>query len=90
MDKLGTKLPGNSVGESPLKNPDTELYWDSTYAIVVALMEQHPKQQIDKLGHDDLAELIEALPGFNDDPTIVTDRILEDILIVWYEEASTL
>lgn len=73
-----------------MKNPDTELYWDSTYAIVLALIEHHPNQKIDELGHDDLAKLVEALPGFNDDPTIVTNRILEEILIVWYEEASTL
>ena len=73
-----------------MNNPITELYWDATYAIVLALMEAHPNQNIDELGHDDLVKLIEALPGFKDDPTIVTDRILEDILIVWYEEASTL
>ena len=73
-----------------MDNPASELYWDSTYAIVLALMEQHPNQNLEELGHDDLAQLVQALPGFNDDPTIVTDRILEDILIVWYEEASTL
>ena len=70
--------------------PTSELYWDSTYAIVLALMEQHPSQNLEELGYDDLAQLVQALPGFNDDPTIVTNRILDDILIVWYEEASTL
>ena len=73
-----------------MNNPVSELYWDSTYAIALALIEQHPTQNIEELGYEELAQFIEALPGFKDDPTIVTDRILEDILIVWYEEASTL
>ncbi len=73
-----------------MSNPAADLYWDSTYAIALALMEQNPQQEIEKLGYQELTELVEALPGFKDDPTIVTDRILEDILIVWYEEASNL
>ena len=73
-----------------MNDPVPDLYWDATYAIAMALIEKHPEQEIDKIGLEELAALVEALPGFNDDPAIVTDRILEDILIVWYEEASTL
>ncbi len=73
-----------------MNDPVPDLYWDATYAIAMALIEQHPEQGIDKIGLEELAALVEALPGFKDDPAIVTDRILEDILIVWYEEASTL
>ena len=73
-----------------MNDPVPDLYWDATYAIAMALIDQHPQQAIENIGLEELAELVEALPGFNDDPTIVTDRILEDILIVWYEEASNL
>ena len=89
-EHFGRKSPENSVGEMPLNDPVPDLYWDATYAIALALIKQHPEQEIDKIGLEELAALVEALPGFNDDPAIVTDRILEDILIVWYEEASTL
>lgn len=65
-----------------------ELYWDSTYAIVLALMEQHPALQPETVGLLQLAQLIQSLPGFMDDPAIVNDRILQDILIVWYEETK--
>ena len=67
-----------------------ELYWESTYAISVALMEDHPERNPEDVGLQELAELVAALPGFNDDPAMVTERILLDILNVWYEEASNL
>jgi FeS assembly protein IscX len=67
-----------------------ELYWESTYAICVALMEDYPDRNPEDVGLQELATLVETLPGFNDDPTIVTERILLDILNVWYEEASNL
>ncbi len=67
-----------------------ELYWDSTYAIVVGLMETHPQRSPDDVGLDELAGLVEALPGFVDAHELVTERILLDILSVWYEEATNL
>jgi len=71
-----------------LTDPEPELYWDSTYAIVVALMEHHPAQRPLDTGLEELAALVEALPGFQDDPALVTERLLIDILTVWYEEAT--
>ena len=63
-----------------------ELYWDSTYAIVVALMEQYPHLQPEMVGLDELTEMVENLPGFVDDPALATERMLLDIQITWYEE----
>jgi FeS assembly protein IscX len=37
-----------------------------------------------------MAQLIEKLPEFSDDPALVTERILLDIQIVWYEEVTNL
>ncbi len=65
-----------------------ELYWDSTYAVVVALIEQYPHLQPEMVGLDELAELVEHLPGFVDDPVLATERMLMDIQITWYEEYS--
>ncbi len=65
-----------------------ELFWDSTYAIVVALMEQHPQRRPEAVGLEELTALVESLPGFQDDPALMTERLLLDILTVWYEEAT--
>lgn len=66
-----------------------ELFWDSTYAIALALMESFPEKQPVETGIDELASMVESLPGFQDDPAMVTERLLTDILNVWYEEATT-
>jgi FeS assembly protein IscX len=65
-----------------------ELYWDATYAIAMALIEYYPHISAEEVGLAELAALIEALPGFRDDPALVTERILIDIQTVWYEEAT--
>jgi FeS assembly protein IscX len=67
-----------------------ELYWDATYAIVLALMAHYPHYHPEDVGLHQLSELILALPGFKDDPAIVTERILLDIQTIWYEESITL
>ena len=65
------------------------LFWESTYAIVVSLMEQYPNHHPEDVGLDELAHMITVLPQFADDPAMVTERILLDIQIIWYEEATT-
>ena len=64
-----------------------QLYWESTFAIVMALMTHCPQHNPEDVGLVELAQLIETLPGFDDDPTMVTEQILLDIQTVWYEEA---
>jgi FeS assembly protein IscX len=66
------------------------LYWDSTYAIVQTLMKQFPERKPDDVGLIELAAIVQALPGFADDPALVTERILLDIQTVWYEEMTDL
>ncbi|MCI0399524.1 MAG: Fe-S cluster assembly protein IscX [Chloroflexi bacterium] len=62
------------------------LYWDSPYAIALALMAHHPNLNPEEVGLNELADLVEALPSFMDDPALANERILLDIQIVWYEE----
>jgi FeS assembly protein IscX len=66
-----------------------ELYWESTYAICVALLEHYPNRNPEDVGLAELAELIIFLPGFSDDPEMFTERILLDIQNVWFEEYKT-
>ena len=64
------------------------LYWDSPYAIALALMENHPDLDPETVGLEQLMELIEHLPDFKDDLALATERILIDIQITWYEEKT--
>jgi FeS assembly protein IscX len=64
------------------------LYWDTSYEIVLSLMEQYPEIDVEQLGLQDLSRRIVALPGFADDPALVNDQILRDILREWYEEIT--
>ena len=64
------------------------LYWDSTYEIVLALIETYPAVEIDMVGLQELNDWIVNLPNFADDPLLVNDNILRGILRDWYEESS--
>lgn len=66
------------------------LFWESTYAIALALMAHHPERDPQQVGLHELAELVQNLPGFADDPGIVSTQTLLDIHNVWYEETITL
>ncbi len=67
-----------------------ELYWDSTFAVATTLMDMYPQYNPENVGLHELAELVENLPGFQDDPSLVTEQILLDIQTVWYEETINL
>jgi FeS assembly protein IscX len=77
-------------GRFSLSDQVVELYWDSTYAIAIALLDNYPQANPENTGHEELARLVEELPGFEDDPSQVTEQLLLDIQTVWYEEAFTL
>ena len=66
------------------------LYWDSTYAIALALIAEFPERKPDDVGLVELAIIVQELPGFADDAALVTERILLDIQTVWYEEMTDL
>lgn len=62
------------------------LYWDGTYAIVLALIEQHPNADVESIGIEQLFQMVIALPDFADEPEMANTRLLEAILWEWYEE----
>lgn len=64
----------------------TKLYWDATFEIVLALMDAYPDIELEDLGLRELSQRIVDLPDFADDPTLVNDAILREILRDWYEE----
>lgn len=78
------------MGVRRLTGDDPELFWDATYAIAMALMENYPDISPEDVGLNQLADLVQTLPGFADDPALATERMLIDIQLIWYEEAVNL
>ncbi len=70
-------------------NPNfNRLYWESSYEIVLALIDVHPQLEPDGVGLDELKRLITSLPNFADDPAMANESILNEILREWYEEVN--
>ncbi len=65
------------------------LYWESSYEIVLRLMEVYPDVDIDAVGMEQLYRWIIALPEFADDPSLANEGILNEILRDWYEEVCS-
>lgn len=72
------------------ENYEPVLYWDSAYAIAMALLRYHPELEPEEIGLYELADLVEKLPGFKDEPALANDRLLLDIQIAWYEEMTNI
>ncbi len=63
------------------------LYWDSSYALALRLMEAHPQVQIAEVTLGMLYAWVLALPEFADDPELANDDLLQAILQEWLEES---
>jgi FeS assembly protein IscX len=72
------------VDESP------KLSWESTYEIVLQLIEAFPNVDLESVGLYQLEQWVIALPNFADDPALVNEGILNDILREWYEETNSI
>jgi FeS assembly protein IscX len=64
------------------------LYWENTYEIVLTLMRMYPEVDVEMVGVEQLRQWVITLPNFSDEPEMVTEQILQDILREWYEEIS--
>lgn len=67
---------------------ENPLYWDASYEIVLTLMEVYPDIDLDSVGLEQLNRMILELSNFMDEPALVNDGILNDILREWYEEST--
>ena len=76
-----------------MSEPESDLnslYWDSSYEIVLALMARFPDIDVDTVGTEQMYRWIIGLPNFADDPAMVNEGILNEILRDWYEEVNSL
>lgn len=66
------------------------LTWDDSYAIALALREQHPQIDLESVSLEMIYRWTVALPDFDDDPVLANDGILVAIVQEWLEEANPL
>ncbi|HLV34227.1 MAG TPA: Fe-S cluster assembly protein IscX [Spirillospora sp.] len=67
---------------------ERQLYWDSSYEIVMSLVDRYPEVDVETVGVEQLYQWIIELPNFADDPDFANEGILNDILREWYEEVN--
>lgn len=64
------------------------LYWESTYAIALALKAAHPHEDLQNVSLQMIFDWTVALPEFQDDPSLAHDGILAAIYQDWFEEIT--
>ncbi len=69
---------------------DLLLTWDDSYAVALALREQHPQAVLEEVSLMMIYRWTLALPGFADDPELANDSILNAIYQEWFEEVNPL
>lgn len=62
------------------------LYWESPYAIALALRERHPQVNLEEVSLGTIYRWVIDLEYFQDDPALANDEILQSIYLEWFEE----
>jgi len=62
------------------------LTWESTYAIALELRRQHPDVNMEEVSLGQIYDWTVQLSGFEDDPALANDDILQAIYQDWFEE----
>ncbi len=60
--------------------------WTDVSDIAIELADRHPEVDPLRLNFVDLMKHVQALPGFDDDPSRCGEKILEAIQAAWIEE----
>lgn len=66
----------------------TPLFWEDTYAIVLALIQEHPDVDLENVSLGMVYTWTVELPGFEDDRELANEGILAAIYQEWYEEVN--
>jgi len=64
--------------------------WEDSFAIARALREQHPAAALEDVSLRTIYQWTLTLPGFDDDPALANEAILQAIVQEWLEEANPL
>lgn len=63
--------------------------WEDSFAIAKALRSQHPDVNLEDVSLEMIYEWTLQLPGFEDDPELANDSILNMIYQEWLESLIT-
>ncbi len=69
-------------------NKPDPLYWDDIFGISLALRNTFPNVDLSEVSLGMICRWAIELPGFQDDPEIVNQEILDAIYQEWYEEVN--
>ena len=64
------------------------LRWTDSHEIAIALDQLYPEFDILSIRFTDLWQMVQKLPGFEDDPQRSNEKILEAIQMAWLDEQS--
>jgi FeS assembly protein IscX len=64
------------------------LTWEDSYAIALTLSRMHPGIDLESVSLMMIYWWTIDLPGFDDDPDLANDGVLEAIYQEWYEEEA--
>ena len=67
---------------------DSTFTWEDSYAISQALSKYNPEIDLEEVSLMMIYRWTVDLPGFDDDPELANDGILEAIYQEWYEEVA--
>ena len=67
---------------------DSTFTWEDSYAIAQALSKNKPEIDLEEVSLMMIYRWTVDLPGFDDDPELANDGILEAIYQEWYEEVA--
>jgi FeS assembly protein IscX len=81
------ELSSTQVNSHPDVDP---LYWDDSYAIALALEQQHPGIDLEQVSLDMIYRWTIALSAFQDDRELANEAILAAIYQEWFEEVNPL
>ncbi|RPI25064.1 MAG: Fe-S assembly protein IscX [Chloroflexota bacterium] len=65
------------------------LTWDDSYAIALALRQQHPDVKLEDVSLNMIYRWTTGLAEFSDDLELANDLILSAIYQEWFEEVNT-
>ena len=71
-----------------MNSEGSTLAWEDSYAIAQALSNLKPDIDLEKVSLMMIYQWTLGLPGFDDDPELANDGILEAIYQEWYEEVA--
>jgi FeS assembly protein IscX len=64
------------------------LTWDDSYAIALALRDQHPEVDLGEVSLNMVYRWVLALPEFCDDRELANEAVLSAIYREWFEEVN--